>query len=141
VEAFMGFYSGSEYHAYMLEDRWTGLYAPVYWMMFVFNSIVPLAFWWRSVRRNVAVLFVVSILVNVGMWSERFLIVVQSMHRDFMPSAWNDFYPTAWDWTHLLGSIAFFAFLFLLFVRLLPAISIAEMRELVRESAEAKEAG
>jgi Ni/Fe-hydrogenase subunit HybB-like protein len=139
VEAFMAYYSGSEYEIYTLEDRWTGLYAPVFWTMFVFNSIVPLAFWWRTVRRNVAALLTISILVNVGMWSERFLIVVQSMHRDFMPSAWNDFYPTAWDWTHLFGSIAFFAFLFLLFVRLLPAISIAEMRELVRESNEAKE--
>jgi len=138
VEAFMSFYSGSEYHTYMLEDRWTGIYAPVYWMMFVLNSIMPLAFWWRGVRRNVAVLFVISILVNIGMWSERFLIVVQSMHRDFMPSAWNDFYPTGWDWTHLFGSIALFAFLFLLFVRLLPAISIAEMRELVRESDDEK---
>jgi molybdopterin-containing oxidoreductase family membrane subunit len=84
----------------------------------------------------VPALFAISILVNVGMWSERFLIVVQSMHRDYMPSAWHDFLPTAWDWTHLFGSIAFFAFLFLLFVRLLPSISIAEMRKLVRESAE-----
>jgi molybdopterin-containing oxidoreductase family membrane subunit len=105
-------------------------------MMFTFNSILPLAFWWRSVRRNVAVLFVISLLVNVGMWSERFMIVVQSMHRDFMPSAWHEFYPTGWDWTHLFGSIAFFAFLFLLFVRLLPAVSISEMRELVKESDE-----
>jgi molybdopterin-containing oxidoreductase family membrane subunit len=71
------------------------------------------------------------------MWLERVMIVVQSMHRDFLPSAWGDFIPTAWDWITFVGSIAFFAFLFLLFVRLLPAISIFEMRELVREEKKA----
>jgi hypothetical protein len=73
--------------------------------------------------------------VNVGMWTERFLIVVTSLHRDFLPSAWGMFYPTVWDWIFLLSSIGMFVWLFLTFVRLLPAISIAEMRELVRESA------
>ena len=96
---------------------------------------MPQLLWWRRVRRSAIALFAICILVNVGMWSERFLIVVQSMHHDFMPSAWGDFYPTAWDWTTLLGSICFFAFLFLLFVRFLPAISIYEMRELAKQSA------
>jgi Ni/Fe-hydrogenase subunit HybB-like protein len=134
IEVFIGYYSGDQYEISMLQDRWKGAYAPVYWMMFALNVLMPQLLWWRSVRRNVAVLFVISILVNVGMWSERFLIVVQSMHRDFLPSAWGMFYPTVWDWTHLLGSIAFFAFLFLLFIRFLPAISMAEMKELVKES-------
>jgi molybdopterin-containing oxidoreductase family membrane subunit len=135
METFMGFYSGDAQEIYVLQDRWRGAYAPVYRMMLVLNVLVPQLLWWRAVRRNAAVLFVICLLVNVGMWSERFLIVVQSMHRDFLPSAWGMFYPTVWDWTHLLGSIAFFAFLFLLFIRLLPAISIAEMRELARDSA------
>jgi molybdopterin-containing oxidoreductase family membrane subunit len=100
--------------------------------------VVPQLLWWRNARRNVALLFVLSLIVNVGMWMERFLIVVSSTHRDFLPSAWGMFYPTIWDWIHLLGSIALFVWLFLLFIRVLPAISIAEMRELVHESAEAK---
>ncbi|MGZ5120045.1 MAG: NrfD/PsrC family molybdoenzyme membrane anchor subunit, partial [Burkholderiales bacterium] len=140
MEAFIGFYSGDEYEIYVLRDRWGGAYAPVYWMMFTLNVLVPQLLWWRSIRRNVLVLLIISLLVNVGMWSERFLIVVQSMHRDFLPSSWGMFYPTGWDWTHLLGSIAFFAFLFLLFIRFLPAISIAEMKELVKESAERPDA-
>jgi molybdopterin-containing oxidoreductase family membrane subunit len=89
-------------------------------------------------RHGVIALFIISLVVNLGMWMERFLIVVSSLHRDFMPSAWGLFIPTAWDWTHLLGSIAFFVWLFLLFIRFLPVISISEMRELVHESAEGK---
>ncbi|MFP3559383.1 hydrogenase, partial [Paraburkholderia sp. SIMBA_049] len=80
----------------------------------------------------------ISLVVNVGMWMERFLIVVSSLHRDFLPSAWGLFMPTVWDWLTLFGSVAFFAWLFLLFIRFLPVISIAEMRELVHESAEGK---
>jgi molybdopterin-containing oxidoreductase family membrane subunit len=83
----------------------------------------------------VLALFVLSLVINCGMWMERFLIVVTSLHRDYLPSAWGMFYPTRWDWITLFGSIALFVWLFLLFVRFLPSISIAEMRELVRESA------
>jgi len=135
MEAFMAFYGGDEYEIAMLVDRWTGAYAPVYWTMLVINCAVPQVLWWRTVRRHLPTLFAVSILVNVGMWMERFLIVITGPHQDFLPSSWGMFYPTAWDWVFLFGSIAFFAFLFLLFIRFLPAISIAEMRELVRESA------
>ena len=79
-------------------------------------------------------LFLLSLVVNVGMWMERVLIVVSSLHHDFMPSAWGLYVPTFWDWITLLGSISCFAWLFLVFIRLLPAISISEMRLLVRES-------
>ncbi len=89
----------------------------------------------RACGTSVWLLFVISLVVNLGMWMERFLIVVSSLHRDFLPSAWGMFYPTFWDWVHLLTSIGLFVWLFLLFVRFLPLISIAEMRELVHESA------
>jgi Ni/Fe-hydrogenase subunit HybB-like protein len=135
-EIFMAFYSGDEFEMYMTLNRWGGPYAPVYWSMLVCNVVVPQLLWWRSVRHNVVALFVISLIINVGMWMERFLIVVSSLHRDFLPSAWGMFYPTIWDWITLFGSIGMFAWLFLLFVRFLPTISIAEMRELVRESAE-----
>jgi molybdopterin-containing oxidoreductase family membrane subunit len=88
------------------------------------------------VRRSAGLLFALSLVVNLGMWMERVVIVVQSTSHDFLPSAWGRFVPTVWDWIILLGSISAFAWQFLLFIRLLPAISISEMRELARESAQ-----
>ena len=84
------------------------------------------------VRRNPAWLFVISLVVNIGMWMERFVIVIQSLHHDYLPSKWEIYLPTRWDWATLLGSYGLFFVLFLLFVRLVPSIAIAEMRELVR---------
>ena len=138
AEIFTAFYSGDEYERYMTINRWIGPYAPVYWSMLTCNVLVPQLMWWRALRNKVWLLFVVSIVVNLGMWMERFLIVVSSLHRGFLPSAWGMFYPSKWDWIHLLSSIALFVWLFLMFIRLLPAISIAEMRKLMRESAKEK---
>jgi Ni/Fe-hydrogenase subunit HybB-like protein len=135
VEPFMAFYGGDRYEIAMTIDRWTGFYAPVYWAMLFCNAILPQLLWWRRARRSALALFLISLLVNLGMWMERVLIVVQSTHRDFMPSAWGRFVPTMWDWIFLAGSICVFSWLFLLFIRVLPAISISEMRLLVRESA------
>jgi Ni/Fe-hydrogenase subunit HybB-like protein len=135
-EIFTSFYSADRFEQYMTINRWVGPYAPVYWAMMACNVLAPQLLWWRSVRHNVWALFVISLFINLGMWMERFLIVVSSLHRDYLPSAWGMFYPTMWDWIMLFGSIAMFVWLFLMFVRVLPAISIAEMRELVRESAE-----
>ena len=135
AEIFTAFYSGDVYERYMTVNRFAGPYAPVYWAMLTCNVLVPQLFWFRRVRLSVALLFVLSLVINCGMWMERFLIVVTSLHRDYLPSAWGMFYPTRWDWITLFGSIALFVWLFLLFVRFLPAISIAEMRELVRETA------
>jgi molybdopterin-containing oxidoreductase family membrane subunit len=135
AEMFTAFYSGDVYERYMTLNRFAGPYGPVYWAMLTCNVLVPQLFWFRRVRHSVALLFVLSLVINCGMWMERFLIVVTSLHRDYLPSAWGMFYPTRWDWITLFGSIALFVWLFLLFVRFLPAISIAEMRELVRESA------
>ncbi len=135
-EIFVAFYSGDEFEISMTIDRWTGFYAPVYWAMMFCNVLVPQLLWFRRMRRNVVALFALSLVVNLGMWMERVLIVVSSLHRDFLPSSWGLFIPTFWDWTILLGTLAAFAWLFLVFVRVLPSISISEMRLLVRESAE-----
>jgi molybdopterin-containing oxidoreductase family membrane subunit len=134
AEIFTAFYSGDEFEIAMTVDRWTGAYAPVYWALIACNIVLPQVLWWRRARHSAAMLFAVSIVINLGMWMERFLIVVQSTHRDFMPSAWGLFVPTAWDWIFLAGSIATFAWLFLMFVRFLPLISMAEMRELEHET-------
>jgi Ni/Fe-hydrogenase subunit HybB-like protein len=135
MEIFTAFYGGDQYEIYMTLNRMAGPYAPVYWTLIACNVLAPQILWFRRARRTVWLLFVLSLVINLGMWTERFMIVVTSLHRDFLPSAWGMFYPTFWDVTMLIGSIGFFAMLFLLFVRFLPAISIFEMRELARESA------
>ncbi len=136
AETFTAFYSGDEFEIAMTVDRWVGAYAPVYWSMLFFNVVCPQLLWFRRARRNALLLFLLSLVVNLGMWMERVTIVVQSLHRDFMPSAWGLFVPTVWDWIFLIGSICCFAWLFLIFIRVLPSISISEMRALARESVE-----
>src|SRR5438105_2700953 len=133
IETFTAFYSGEAFEIALVKDRFFGFYGPVYWTVLACNVLAPQLLWWRTARRSAWVLFTISLLVNVGMWLERVMIVVQSMHHDFMPSAWGNFIPTRWDWIILAGSLALFVLLFLLFVRLLPAISIFEMRQLIRE--------
>ncbi|TAK83459.1 MAG: hydrogenase [Betaproteobacteria bacterium] len=133
IETFTAYYSGDQYEIAMIEDRMFGFYAPLYWSLLSCNVLAPQVLWWRRARRSAWGLFALSIVVNLGMWTERMVIVIQSMHRDFLPSAWGLFIPTVWDWIFLGGSLAFFAFLFLLFLRFLPAISISEMRKLVHE--------
>ena len=135
AEIFTAYYSGDRYEIHVVEDRWFGAYAPVYWAMLVCNVLIPQLLWLRRARHSVWLLFAISLIINAGMWMERFLIVVSSLHSDFLPSAWGMFYPTIWDWIHLLSSVALFVWLFLLFVRFLPTISISEMRQLVRTSA------
>ncbi len=133
METFTAFYSGDEYEIAMVQDRLLGVYGPVYWTVLFCNVLAPQILWWRAARRSVWTLFALSLVVQLGMWLERAMIVVQSMHRDFLPSSWGVFIPTAWDWITLAGSIGFFFFLFLCFLRVLPAISIYEMRKLVHE--------
>ena len=134
METFGAFYSGDQFEKFMILNRMTGPYAPFYWMLIGCNILMPQLLWIPRVRRNVAGLFVISLIVNVGMWLERFVIVVISLHRDFMPSAWGMYYPTAWDWATYVGSIGLFLTLLFLFLRYLPMISIFEMRQLVAQT-------
>jgi molybdopterin-containing oxidoreductase family membrane subunit len=133
LEIFSGHYTGDRYELAMLDNRMTGLYAPVYWATLVLNAALPQLLWSRRLRGDERVLLAVAIGVIVGMWLERFMLVVTSLYRGFVPSDWGAFYPTAWDWVHLLGSLAVFAFLFLLFVRLLPLLPMFEIRKRMRE--------
>jgi molybdopterin-containing oxidoreductase family membrane subunit len=134
VETFTAWYSGHEAEQFMLTNRATGPYAPWFWMLIACNVVIPQLLWFRGVRRNVYALFVLSLVINVGMWLERFVIVVVSLHRDYLPSSWDYYVPTFWDWTTYLGTIGLFASLLFLFIRLLPMISIFEMRELWDET-------
>ena len=133
-EAFYAWYSGSLYEQFMFTNRATGPYGPFYWMLIAINACMIQLFWFRSVRDNVVLLFILSLLVNVGMWLERFVIIVVSLHRDFLPSSWDMYAPTRWDFGMFAGTIGLFLSLFFLFVRLLPAISIFEVRTLVPEA-------
>jgi molybdopterin-containing oxidoreductase family membrane subunit len=138
METFMAFYSGDLAEKYMILNRMTGPYAVAYWSLILCNIVLPQLMWSRGVRRSIPLLFVISLIVNIGMWLERFVIVVTSLHRDFLPSSWGMYYPTKWDWATYIGTIGLFLTLFLLFIRFLPVIAIFEMRALVPESAEKK---
>src|SRR5437870_4169219 len=134
VEAFMSWYSAERYERFITLNRWVGPYAPAYWALILINIIIPQVLWFRRVRSRVVMLFLVAIAVNIGMWLERFVIVITSLHRDFLPSSWNMYYPTFWDWSTFIGTIGLFLALLFLFIRFLPMISIFEMRTLVPKS-------
>ena len=131
TETFMAWYSVDTYERYMMWNRMFGPYGPLYAALILCNILVPQLLWSRKIRLNVAALFSIAMAVNIGMWLERFVIVVVSLHRDFMPSAWGMYYPTRWDYFTFFGSIGLFLSLLFLFLRFLPLISIFEMRELV----------
>src|SRR5437762_7040135 len=118
----------------MMWNRITGPYAPFYWALLTCNVVIPQVLWFRSVRTNVIGLFVLSLIVNVGMWLERFIIIVTSLHRDFLPSSWGRFEPTFWDWSTFVGTIGLFLALLFLFLRFLPMILIFEMRTILPEA-------
>jgi len=134
MENFMSWYSAEQYDRFLTINRWTGPYAVAYWSLILINIVIPQALWFKRVRMNVMILWLIALAVNIGMWLERFVIVVTSLHRDFMPSAWNMYYPTFWDWSTYIGTIGLFLALLFLFIRFLPMISIFEMRTLVEKS-------
>ena len=136
TETFTAWYSGHEAEWFGVENRAFGPYGALYWLLLVCNIVIPQALWFEGVRRNVYALFALALVINVGMWLERFIIVVVSLHRDYLPSAWNMYYPTFWDWSTYFGTIGLFAALMFLFIRVLPMISIFEMREMVEEGHE-----
>jgi hypothetical protein len=134
MEAFFAFYSGNQYEKFMFMNRAFGPYGWSYWLLVATNIVIPQLLWIRRVRLNTILLFLLSIDVLVGMWFERFVIVVTSLHRDFLPSSWGHYVPTKWDLATYGGTITLFFFLFLLFIRVMPMISIFEMRTLLPES-------
>jgi Ni/Fe-hydrogenase subunit HybB-like protein len=135
MESFTAWYSASPYEKFvMLENRPFGPYAHTWWMMMSCNVLIPQLLWWPRVRASVWFLWVISIVVNIGMWLERYVIVVTSLHRDFLPSSWGMYHGTVWDYATFYGTLGLFLTLIFLFIRFLPVISITEMRELVYET-------
>ena len=134
LEFFIAWYSGNAYELFTFRNRAFGPYAWAYWTMVSCNVLVPQLFWFRKVRSSLAWLFVLSIFVNVGMWFERFVIIVTSLHRDFLPSSWFMFVPTFWDVATMLGSFGLFFTLFCLFVRFLPIVATAEVKTVLPQA-------
>ncbi len=134
IEAFMAWYGGDKFEMGMLQDRMHGDYGVAWMLLILCNVLIPQLLWLRRIRASAAWLFVLSLVVLVGMWLERFVIVIQSLHHDFLPSSWANYYPTRWDIATYVGTIGLFAVGMLLFLRGLPMISIFEMRELLPEA-------
>ncbi|MGD0383061.1 MAG: NrfD/PsrC family molybdoenzyme membrane anchor subunit [Thermoguttaceae bacterium] len=131
IEAFMAWYGGNIYEQFALANRATGPYAWAFWLMIFCNVIAPQLFWFKKWRTTPGLMIVVAILVNVGMWFERFVIIVSSLNRDFLPSSWFIYIPTWVDLSMLAGSFALFFTLFLLFCRYLPMVAVHEVKQVL----------
>src|SRR5437016_6260747 len=140
MEAFFGFYSANQYEKFMILNRMSGPYWFVYWTLVLCNIVTPQFLWIKKVRTTPILLFLIAMVVNVGMWLERVVIVVTSLHRDFLPSSWGMYWPTRWDWATYIGTFGLFLSLLFLFIRFLPMISIFEMRTILPQ-AEVTETG
>ncbi len=127
-EFFFSYYSGNIFESQMMDNRTMGDYAPAFWMLIFCNVITPQALWFKSVRLSTWRLFAITLIVGVGMWLERFVIIATTLTRDFMPSSWGTYHGTFWDWATYLGTLGFFTFMMCLFIRFLPMIAVHEIR-------------
>jgi Ni/Fe-hydrogenase subunit HybB-like protein len=128
MEFFISWYSGNQFERFVVINRALGPYAWAFWVMVSCNVLAPQLFWIRKIRRSIPAMFVIGVLVNVGMWFERFVIIITSLHRDFLPSSWGMYYPTIYDIGILAGSFGLFFTLILIFIRVLPVVSISETK-------------
>lgn len=138
TEFFIAAYSGVEYESYCFINRATGPYAWAYWSMMTCNVLSPQFFWFKKIRTNVVATFILSIIVNIGMWFERFVIIVTSLHRDYLPSSWSYFEPTLVDVGTYVFTFGLFFTLFLLFAKFFPVINMAEVKSVLKSSSEKK---
>ncbi len=131
-EFFIAWYSGNTFERYAFVNRAFGPYWWAYWIMASCNVLIPQIYWFKKARTSIPIMFVVSLFVNIGMWFERFVITVTSLHRDFLPSSWAYYVPTWFDWGITLGSFGWFMIWFLLFCRILPVIAMAEIKGVMK---------
>ena len=134
IEFFIAWYSGSPFERFAFINRAMGPYWWGYWLMVSCNVIVPQLFWFKKIRHSLVIVFILSILVNVGMWFERFVIVVISLHRDFLPANWDYYKPTWVDVCTFLGTFGLFFTCFLLFMRFLPMIAVSEVKGVIPQA-------
>jgi molybdopterin-containing oxidoreductase family membrane subunit len=136
TELFISWYSGVEYEAYAFINRFSGPYWWAYWSMMTCNVISPQLMWFKPLRRSLLFTFIISIVVNIGMWFERYVIIVSSIHRDYLPSSWSMHFPTHIDLGVYVGTIGLFFVFFLLFARFFPVLPIAELKTILKSSGE-----
>ncbi len=135
MEGFMSWYGADTYDSYMMYNRMTGPYNPVFWAVILINAVGIQALWFKSVRRNPLALWVMSWVIQTAMWFERYMIVISSLHRDYLPRSWGMYSGTVWDWLIFGGTWGLFLFCFLLFLRYVPMITMFEMRQTARKAA------
>ena len=136
TELFISWYSGVEYESYAFINRFSGPYSWAYWIMMTCNVISPQLFWFKKIRRSLTATFALSIVVNIGMWFERYVIIVTSIHRDYDPSSWGEFYPTSIDIGVFVGTMGIFLTLFLGFARFFPVLALNELKTILKSSGE-----
>jgi molybdopterin-containing oxidoreductase family membrane subunit len=136
TELFISDYSGVQYESYAFINRFSGPLAWSYWSMMTCNVISPQLFWFKKLRTNLVFTFIMSIIVNIGMWFERFVIIVTSIHRDYLPAAWGEFKATTIDIGMFIGTIGIFFTLFLLFARYFPVLALNELKTILKTSGE-----
>lgn len=136
TEAFFAWYSGNKYERFMMWNRMFGHYGWSYWTLIFCNFVVPQLLWFKRVRTSIWPLWVITIVINIGMWFERFVILM-TLNADFVPSSWGNYAPTKWDIGMFLGTIGFFIFMMMMFMRFLPMISLFEVRELIHKKSTA----
>ena len=134
MEFFIAAYGANEFEIFAFVNRAFGNYAWAYWIMISCNVITPQFFWFKKLRTSVVVVWVLSIFVNIGMWFERFVIVVTSLHRDYLPANWGYYSPTKVDVLTFVGTFGLFMVLFLLFIRFLPLIAISEVKGVTNQA-------
>jgi hypothetical protein len=134
MEVFFAWYSGNPFEKFMMLNRVFGPYWYAYWALILFNILIPQALWSPRIRKSVSLVFLIALAVLIGMWLERYVIVITSLHRDFLPSSWGMYSPTIWDYATFAGTLGLFTMMMFLFIRFLPMISIAEMRTLLADT-------
>ncbi len=131
MEHFIAWYSGNQYESDMFfKVRWQGPFAPIFWLMVVCNVVTPQFFWFKKLRTSIVFMWFAALAINIGMWCERFNIIVTALHRDFLPASWGNYAPTWVDFCLFTGTIGLFSTLFLLFLKFVPAVAVTEIKEL-----------
>lgn len=134
MEAFIALvYSANPHEEFLMKNRMFGPYAWSYWALILCNGVIPQLLWFKKIRLHTGIVWVISIVINIGMWLERFVILVTTLHRDFVPSSWGMYKPTIFDFTMFIGTIGFFGFMMCLFLRFVPSVAAFELRELLHK--------
>ena len=140
TELFIAWYGGTEYEMFtFMKNRITGDYTFAFWAMITCNAIIPQFFWFKKIRQNLTLVFIISLIINIGMWFERYVIVVTSLSKDFLPSSWAEYHPTIWDKMLFLGTLGIFLLGILLFFRFIPMMAISELKGILKETSLTKD--